>query len=108
MQFKYVMAIVRADALAALEAKLGSLHVRAITVTKVMGFGEYANFFSRDHLTEHLKVEAFVEESKAEALANAFMDAAHSDVPGAGVVAIMPVDRFLHIRTRSETLPDGA
>lgn len=108
MQFKYVTAIVRADTLVALEAKLGGLHVRGITVTKVMGFGEYTNFFSRDHLTEHIKVEAFVEESKSEALANAFMDAAHSDVPGAGVVAIMPVDKFFHIRTRSEMLPDRA
>lgn len=108
MHFKYVVAIVRADVLGELEAMFGGLHVRGITVTKVMGFGEYADFFSSDHLTEHIKVEIFVEESKAEAITNAIMDAAHSDVPGAGIVAVMPVEKFLHIRTRSETLPDGA
>ncbi len=106
MRFKYVVAIIRADVLDALETKLGTLHVRGITVTKVMGFGEYTDFFSKSHLTEHIKVEIFVEESKVEATANAIMDVAHSDVPGAGIVAILPVDKFLHIRTRSEALPD--
>lgn len=106
MRFKYVIAIIHADVLDALEAKLGSLHMRGITVTKVMGFGEYTDFFSKSHLTEHIKVEIFVEESKAEAIANTVMDVAHSDVPGAGIVAILSVDKFFHIRTRSEALPD--
>lgn len=48
----------------------------------------------------------FVDASKAEAVANAIMDAAHSDLPGAGIVAVMPVEQFFHIRTRSENLPD--
>lgn len=106
MHFKYVIAIVRADALAALEAKLAGFHARGLTVTKVGGFGEYADFFSTSHLTEHLKVEIFVEASQADAVVNAVMDAAHSEVPGAGIVAVMPVDKFFHIRTRSEALPD--
>ena len=106
MQFKYVVAIVRADVLDTLETEFSSLHVRALTVTKVRGFGEYTDFLAISHLTEHLKVELFVEDSKAEAIANVIMDVAHSDVPGAGIVAIMPVEKFFHIRTRTEVLPD--
>lgn len=105
MSLKYVVAVIRADVLDALEAKLGSLRVRGLTVSKVKGFGEYVDFLAKSHLTEHIKVEIFVEESKAEGIANAIMDVAHSDVPGAGIVAIMSVDKFYHIRTRSEALP---
>ena len=106
MNLKYVVAVIRADVLDALEAKLASLHVRGLTVSKVKGFGEYMDFLAKSHLTEHIKVEIFVDDSKAEAVATAIMDIAHSEVPGAGIVAMMPVEKFFHIRTRSETLPD--
>jgi nitrogen regulatory protein P-II 1 len=106
MGFKYVVAILRTDALDALEAALRSLQVRGMTVTKVAGLGEYSDLYSTSHLTEHTKVEIFVEESRAEEVAKAVIEAAHSDVPGAGVVAVLPVDSFFHIRTGSEGLPD--
>lgn len=106
MSLKYVVAVIRADVLNALEAKLGSLHIRGLTVSKVKGFGEYVDFLAKSHLTEHIKIEIFIEESRLEALTTAIMDIAHSDVPGAGIVAVMPVEKFLHVRTRSETFPD--
>lgn len=106
MSLKYVVAITRPDILAALEAQLASLHVRGMTVTKVKGFGEYIDFLAKNHLTEHIKIEIFVDESKADAVINTIMDTAHSGVPGAGIVAVLPVDKFFHIRTRSEVLPD--
>ncbi|WP_211467172.1 P-II family nitrogen regulator [Collimonas silvisoli] len=102
MNVKYVIAIIRPDALLALEARLGSLHMQGMTVTKVKGYGEYTDFYSKNHLTEHLKVEIFVDESKLEALTNAILDVAHSDIPGAGILAVLAVDEFFHIRTRSE------
>jgi nitrogen regulatory protein P-II 1 len=101
MTLKYVIAIIRPDALMALETKLGSLHVQGMTVTKVKGFGEYTDFYSKNHLTEHLKVEIFVEEAKVAALTNAILDVAHSDIPGAGILAVLSVEEFFHIRTRS-------
>lgn len=106
MSLKYVIAIIRPDVLDALEAQLAHLHVRGMSVTKVKGFGEYIDLLSKSRLTEHLKIEIFVDESMAEAVTNAIMDVAHSDVPGAGIVAVLPVEKFFHIRTRSETLPD--
>lgn len=106
MSFKYIVAVGHADILAALEQKLAGLQVRGLTISKGEGLGEYRNFFSITHLTEHMRVEIFVDESKADAVVNAIMEAAHSEVPGAGIVAVMPVEKFFHIRTRSETLPD--
>ena len=106
MGLRYIVAIIRSDVLKVLERTLASIGVRGFTVTKVKGFGEYADTFSSDWFTVHTKIEIFAEESKAEAITTAIMDVAHSDIPGAGIVAVMAVEKFLHIRTRSETLDD--
>lgn len=105
MNLKYVVAIIRPDVLAALETELGRLHVRGLTVTKVAGFGEYADFFATNHLTEHLKVEIFSQASEAEAIVSAIRAIARSDVPGAGIVAVMPVEQFFHLHTPPEGPP---
>lgn len=106
MNFKYVVAIVRSDAVESVERKLRSIGVGGITLTKVKGFGEYKNFFTSDWLSEHTKIEIFAHESKVEALLTALLETGLSDVPGAGIVAVMPVEKFLHLRTGAEVLPD--
>ncbi|MBI5718721.1 MAG: P-II family nitrogen regulator [Burkholderiales bacterium] len=98
MAFKYVIAILRPEAVPALEAKLTRIGVGGITLTRVKGFGNYKNFFSGDWLTEHAKAELFVDESHLGALLGLLREAAGSDVPGTGVVAVMPVEDFFHLR----------
>ncbi|UUZ68979.1 P-II family nitrogen regulator [Polaromonas sp. P2-4] len=78
---------------------------RGVTLTKVKGFGEYKNFFTSDLLSDHTQVEIFTEESKVEPLLDALLEIGRSDIPGSGVVAVIPVDRFLHLRTGTEVLP---
>ena len=46
MGLSYVIAVVRADALEAVEQKLIGIGVRGLTVVKVKGLGRHANFFS--------------------------------------------------------------
>jgi len=108
MQFKYVIAIVPPDVVEPLEAKLKSIGVTGLTLTRVKGFGEYKNFFTSDGLTDHTKVEIFVEEHHVDALIQTLLQMSQSDLPGAGIVAVMPVERFLHLRTGTETLPGSA
>jgi nitrogen regulatory protein PII len=105
MKFSYVIAIVPPETVDALERRFRSIGIGGMTLTKVKGFGEYKNFFSRDLLSEHTKLEVFVEESHLEGLLNALLEVAGSDVPGAGIAAVMPVERFLHLRTGTEFLP---
>lgn len=107
MIFKYVIAVIRPDVLKELEARLGP-HVRGMMVTKVMGSGGYTNFMSRDLSIEHIKIEIFAEESTVDAIVRTIMEVAHSDIPGAGIVAVLPMERFLHIRTGSEAFPDDS
>ena len=108
MEVKRVIAIIRSEALEALEEKLKSLHVGGVTVSRVKGYGEYKNLFTSDWMIQRTKVEIFIEASEVDELIDAMLDIARGDVPGAGVVAVLPVERFLHLRTGTETLPPRA
>jgi nitrogen regulatory protein P-II 1 len=105
MEVKRVIAIIRSEALDALEEKLKSLHVGGVTVSRVKGYGEYKNLFTNDWMSDHAKVEIFIEAPKLDELIDGLLDIARGDIPGAGIVAVLPVERFLHLRTGTETLP---
>lgn len=105
MNFKYVVAIIPLESVESVERELRSIHVGGITLTRVKGFGEYKNLFTEDWLSEHMKIEVFVEEAKAERLVEVLLASSLSDVPGAGILAMMTVDKFLHLRTGTEFLP---
>jgi nitrogen regulatory protein P-II 1 len=106
MGLNYVIAVVRADALETVEQRLMNIGVGGLTVVKVKGLGKHANFFSRDWLSEEVKIEIVADESRIEAITRAIMDAAHTGDPGDGIVTVLPVSRFYRIRTRSEALPE--
>ena len=105
MKFKYVVAIVPPETVEALERELKRIGVGGMSLTKVKGFGEYKNFYTSDWLSDHMKIEVFAEESRLEGILRAMLQAGCSDAPGAGIVAVMPVDTFLHLRTGTEVLP---
>jgi nitrogen regulatory protein PII len=99
MSYRYVIAIVQAGMLEPLEKRLARLHVTGLTATKVKGYGHYANLFASDWLTEHIKIEIFAEQAQVEAVTAAIEEVAHADVPGmGGIVAVIPVENFFHIR----------
>ncbi len=50
MDFRKVTAIIRPDSLEKVEKALQALSVPGVSVTKVKGFGEYANFYEPDWL----------------------------------------------------------
>lgn len=57
MELALVVAIIHGFALEVAEAKLHEMGVRGITVTKVKGYGEYANFYARDWMVDEVKIE---------------------------------------------------
>jgi len=102
MKFRKVTAIIRPERLEAVEECLKKLGVPGVSVTRVKGYGEYANFFSSDWMLPHARVEVFIGEHRADAVAEAIMDAAHSGIDGDGIVAVLPVESVYHIRTREK------
>ncbi len=54
-----ITAIISHDCLQAVEKALMRLHVRGISVSEVSGYGEYHNFYRRNTMCQHVKIEIF-------------------------------------------------
>ena len=106
MDIKQIVAIIRRDKLEEVEEKLQGMGVERINVSKVKGYGEYHDFFAQDWMVEEVRLEIFTRKGKVETITAAIMDAAHTGVPGDGIVAVVPVEKFFLIRTRAEAIPD--
>jgi len=102
MGLRKVVAIIRNEALEKVEARLVDLRVKGISVSKVKGFGEYANFFKPDWMVTHARLEIFTEGKMADQIANAIMEVAHTGMAGDGIVAVLPVLKLFRIRTKKE------
>jgi len=102
MNFRKVTAIFRPDRLEAVEDSLRNLGVPGVSVTKIKGFGEYANFYQPDWLSTHVRIEVFISKDKADEIAEAIMEAAHTGIEGDGIVAVLPVESVYHIRTKKK------
>ncbi len=102
MNFCKVTAIIRPGRLEKVEEGLKQLNVPGISVTKVKGFGEHANFFEKDWLCQNLQVEVFVDAGQAEEIVKSILDAAHTGIEGDGIVAVSPVESVYQIRTKQK------
>ena len=101
MKYKKIVAIIRKGYLEKVEHRLQELGVKGITVTCVKGFGEYANYFSRNWMCEHGRIELFVSDDEVDLIVEKIMEAAHTGASGDGMVAVLPVEAVYRIRTKS-------
>ena len=107
MEIRLVVGIIRPRVLELVEKKLQEMGVRGLTVIGARGYGVRAIFFARDWLVDQVKLEIYVEQDRAEAVAAAILDTAHTGSEGDGIVAILPVEKVFNIRTRSEETPNS-
>ncbi|KWF83491.1 transcriptional regulator [Burkholderia cepacia] len=102
MELKCVVAILRPEVLVMLEQRLGALHIHGMTVTNVSGFGAHPNFFGNDWTTKHVKIEIFTPDDLVDALVQEIVTVAKDQSGGNGVVAVVPVERFLRVQVARE------
>lgn len=102
MAFVKVKAILRTTCVDRVEKALCDIHVPGVSVTRVKGYGDYANFFARDLMDEHARFEVFVPAERGEEVARTMMAAGHSGSPGDGIVAIEPVTKLYKVRKGEE------
>lgn len=107
MELKKIIAIFRNQSLENVEGRLVDMRVKGFSVSKVKGFGEYANFFNPDWMVTHTRIEIITDQSRVEEIVSAIMDVAHTGTAGDGIVAVLPVEKLYRIRTKSEALPEG-
>jgi nitrogen regulatory protein P-II 1 len=101
MEFRKIIAIIRPDRLENVEQALQALAIPGISLSKVRGYGEYMDFYERDWMSGHVRIEVFTPKAQAGGIADAIMDAAHTGLPGDGIVAVQPVETVFHIQSRS-------
>ncbi len=107
MDFSKITAVIRPDKLEAVEKKLLKLGVPGVSISKGKGFGDYANFFSRDWTTTHVRIEVFIGKHRADEIAEAIMNVAHTGIEGDGLVAVSPVEDIYHIRSKEKCVYDA-
>lgn len=107
MEFCKVTAIIRPELLEPVEQALKALHVPGVSVARVKGYGEYMDFYTPDWMGSHVRVEVFIGQHRAQAVAEAIMAAAHTGLEGDGIVAVLPVESVYHIRTREKCSYDA-
>lgn len=100
-KFRKITAIILLDRLEAVEKSLQAIAVPGISVSKVKGYGEYANFFSPDWTSEHAKIEIFVHEKQVDRIVNTILDAAHTGTSGDGIIVVLPAESVYHIKTKA-------
>ncbi len=108
MTFRKVTAIFRCDSCDKVEQRLQEIGVQGFSISKVKGYGEYADLYSDDWLVTHARIEIFTEESMVDEIVETIMDAAHVGIEGDGIIAVLPVEDLYRIRTRSKFKPGEA
>jgi len=107
MDYCKVTAIVRGEKVKKIEEHLIEHGACGMTVTQVKGCGEWMDFFQKDWMVTHARVEIFTAAEKAEEIAQAVMKAAHTGEVGDGIIAILPVQKLYRIRSQSLGVPDN-
>lgn len=107
MHYSKVTAIVRAEKLEAVEDAITAAGATGMTVTEVHGRGELKNFFKKDYMVTHARVEIFTTGEQALILADKIMAVASTGEEGDGIVAVLPVGSVYRIRDRRPAFDDG-
>lgn len=104
MNFVNIIALIRTEVLERVEARLREVGAPGVTISPIRGYGEYADLYKDDWMVDQIRLEIIAEETRAEELAEAIMDAAHTGMEGDGLVAVIPVSQLYHIRTRQRCI----
>lgn len=104
--FRKIIAIIRKGHLEAVEKRLEDIGIKGLTVTQVKGFGEYANFFTRDWMCAHARISIIARRDATDKIVETILEAAHTGNAGDGIVSVIPVEQVYRIRTKKPAVAD--
>lgn len=102
MTFSKVTAIIQMDKIEQVEEQLKAINVPGISISKVKGYGEYANFYTPDWTSTYARLEVFTSKYRVDVIAKTIIDAAHTGLATDGIVVVSPVEKILKIKTKKE------
>ncbi len=103
--YAMVTGTIRSDCLKQVERALQDLGVSGVSVSRVKGYGEYADFFTSDWMSTYVRVEVITAADRAEAIVDCILEAASSGMKGDGIVTLTPIESVWRIRSRAPAPP---
>ena len=104
MNIKRITTIVPTDRLTDLERCLRAAGVPGMTIDKVQGFGEHANYFRSDLLRENAQVQVFIGIDRCEEITEAIKQFAKDAHISAGILVIESIERLIELNSGQDVL----
>lgn len=102
MNYRKITAIVPQISLDQIEQELLAIDVPGMTVSKAHGMGDYRNYYTNDFMSDSSRLEVFIEADKAKLVAKTIARTVHKGMSTDGIIAILPVEEFMHIKDYRE------
>ena len=88
------------------EQRLRKIATPGLSVSKVKGYGAHKNFFQRDLMTTHARLQIYAPEDRVAEIIDAIMDAGGTGSEDDGIVAVSPVEAVYRIADKKEVRPE--
>ncbi len=102
MKLKLITATINLLMVEEVEKRLREISAPGLSVSKTKGYGDYKNFFQRDLMTTHARLQIYAPESRVKEIVGAIMDSGSVGLEGDGIVAVSPVDAIYRIFDKKE------
>ena len=99
MDIKRITAIFPESLEDSFERCLRKCGVPGMTIDKVRGFGEQANYFSQDLLKSNIRAVIYIGQERADALVDALQDFAQEEHTTSGIIVVENVERLIKLHT---------
>lgn len=106
MIFKVITATINVPMLEKVESRLKDIGVPGISISDTRGYGVYKNFFQRDWLDTHARIQIYAPESRVDEIVEAIMEAAYAGLEDDGIIAVGPVDALYRISDKEKLATD--
>jgi len=108
MEHVLVVAIIRRAVLRTVENKLHEIGVRGFTKMAVQGRGDMVqaghDVLAQDFLEDEAKIELYLSRDMAKQVVDLVLDAACTSLQGDGILAVLPVECVVSVRTLAEAI----
>lgn len=106
MKIKRITAIVPEELTESFERCLRKCGVPGMTIDKVRGFGQHANYFSSDLLKSNIRVVIFVSDTRAADVIEKLKAFALEEHTPSGILAVESVERLIDLNS-GEDVPSA-
>jgi nitrogen regulatory protein P-II 1 len=101
MAMKNLTAIISPEMVEPVEKRLRRLGVPGLTLSHTKGYGAYKNFYQRDLMTTHARLQLFLEEERVAEVVAALFEVVGPVGDNGGIVSVSPIEEFHHLSDRT-------